>query len=136
MELPENVDLDLAAADSSITQNTGKALVQLNKKKYAVFREELAKAIPDESLQSIVLSTMCRAFGFNPDVRAYTPEEIKRKQEYHKRIAEERGVTLYEIKHKQYYEKHREEFIQKSNKCRKLRADALRQAAQAAVTAN
>lgn len=108
--------------ESSPQNNTtdGRAIVKLNKKKWAEIQLQLTQLLPDEQVD-VALGVLRKVLNFNPDVRSYTAEESKKRYESTKKLAESQGVSVYEISQKKFYENNRDVCIGRINNCRKAR---------------
>lgn len=77
--------------------NEKKALSMMSKKRYQEIAVGLKEIIGDNEKLEEALSLIQDIMKFDPEKKYYTPELGKRMSENRKKLAEERGISIYEI---------------------------------------
>jgi limonene-1,2-epoxide hydrolase len=90
-----------------------KAVAVMNKKRFALLKQQLSQVYQEEEV-ACMLDIMCNVLAFDPTLRTYSPEQIKKMNERLQSISEATGATMYELKVKRTYEKNRSKYIEKA----------------------
>lgn len=107
--MAQAVDLESAQDAPKAATDGPKSMTYFNKKKYALLAKELDQSYGEMSQE--ILSTICKVLNFDPTVPTFSKETIQYQKEHMRRLAEQKGVTLYQLVHKPYYERNKDKCI-------------------------
>lgn len=80
----------------------------ISNKRYAVIKEQISKCIEGSSVNiEDILEIICKNTNYDPNVKKYTPERGQKEMGYRKKMAQEKGLSLYEYlgQKKAYHER-------------------------------
>ncbi len=105
-----------------------KAIVTMNKKKYSELAQALKEFTQERGVDgdtfAAMCETICRVLAFNPELKAYKADEMRRKkQEYKKKLAEQ-CLTTYDAYGRAYYEANKDVCNQRTAMCKQRKAVA------------
>ena len=84
-----------------------RAIITMNKKRYNEMEKQLRHFTQDLGIDDntfvAMCDTICKALGFNPELKAYTKEEVKKRKDELKKKLAENGLNTYDAYGRAYY---------------------------------
>jgi hypothetical protein len=99
--------------------NEKKAIVYITKTKYKVLQESLATFLEENGSSQLtddILQIICDSFMYDPNLKCYDKERVKKK-------CAETGLSTYELFTRKYYEKNKESIDKKNMEAMRKRRE-------------
>ena len=112
----------MASKCHNVDDQGRRAIITMNKKKYFELEKHLKDFTRDQGMKEEAFQAMCdmicRVLAFNPELKAYKTEEMRRKKDEYKKKLAEKNMTTWDAYGRAYYEANKEECIKRSTLCR------------------